>query len=264
MFAEDKKTMIVSIITPTYNCENSIDSTLSSVAKQSSDRIEHIIVDNMSSDNTLGIVNKYHNKYDLKVHSEPDNGIADAFNKGIGHARGDWLYFLGAGDTIIDEFVIENMIKILQSKKENDLLVWGNVISVSSTGTEIQLAGNKPKHYLKRYNCYHHQSVFHRSLLFSKYGKFNEGFRICMDYDLMLRIYESILPINYVNIDIAKFMEDGVSSENYLTTLKEFREAQIKNKVRPKYLPFIFYIYSSLKYFVRIGLRQLQFSQNIY
>ena len=100
----------ISIITPTYNSEKSIESCILSVANQTYKNIEHLIIDGQSSDNTLGIVKNYAERFShLRVISERDNGIYDAMNKGIDLAQGEWIYFLGSDDIFYDEHVLEDL-----------------------------------------------------------------------------------------------------------------------------------------------------------
>ena len=91
----------LSIITISFNTENTIEKTLQSVADQSYKNIEHIIVDGGSKDNTLEICNSF--SHVTKIISEPDNGVYDAFNKGLKLASGDVVGFLNADDIFYDK-----------------------------------------------------------------------------------------------------------------------------------------------------------------
>ena len=89
---------LFSIITVCYNAADTIVPTLRSVAKQSFTLYEHLVIDGASMDDTLARVDKYATPR-TRVFSEPDNGIYDAMNKGMGQATGDYLIFLNAGDS---------------------------------------------------------------------------------------------------------------------------------------------------------------------
>lgn len=89
---------LFSIITVTYNAAGTVERTLRSVASQTCTLYEHIIVDGASRDDTLAIVAAAHASERRRVISEPDRGLYDAMNKGLGMARGDYLIFLNAGD----------------------------------------------------------------------------------------------------------------------------------------------------------------------
>ena len=93
----DKPVPTLSIITVCYNAAPYITATLESAFTQSFQDFELIIVDGKSSDNTLVLLKPFQSKISLIV-SEKDHGIYDAMNKGVALARGEWIYFLNAGD----------------------------------------------------------------------------------------------------------------------------------------------------------------------
>ena len=94
--------MKVSIITISYNAEKTLEQTIKSVINQTYKNIEYIIIDGGSTDNTLNIINNNEAKI-TKWISEPDKGLYDAMNKGAELAQGDYLIFMNAGDTFVDE-----------------------------------------------------------------------------------------------------------------------------------------------------------------
>ena len=93
--------MKVSVITATYNSGATLRDTLESVLAQSYPDIEHIIVDGGSTDNTMALVREYEPRYNgrLRYICEPDKGIYDAMNKGIGMATGDVIGILNSDDS---------------------------------------------------------------------------------------------------------------------------------------------------------------------
>ena len=99
--------MLISIITPTFNSEKTLDKCIDSVIKQNFDNYEHLIIDNISKDNSEKIVKNYNNNK-IKFLSEKDNGIYDAMNKGIKISKGDYLLFLNSDDKIIDNNFFNN------------------------------------------------------------------------------------------------------------------------------------------------------------
>ena len=88
----------VSIVTPCFNSAPFIRETIESVAAQDYPHIEHIVMDAGSTDGTLAILAEYP---DLIVHSEPDRGAADAINKGLRLAHGEYLTYLNADDVLL-------------------------------------------------------------------------------------------------------------------------------------------------------------------
>ena len=93
--------MKISIITITYNSEKTLENTIKSVIGQNYDDLEYIIIDGGSKDGTLKIAEQY-KKYISVIVSEPDNGISDAFNKGISHATGELIGIINSDDMLAD------------------------------------------------------------------------------------------------------------------------------------------------------------------
>uniref|UniRef100_UPI003B58646C glycosyltransferase n=1 Tax=Noviherbaspirillum sp. ST9 TaxID=3401606 RepID=UPI003B58646C len=100
---DKKKAPLISIITVTLNAAKYLEDCITSVINQSSLNIEHLIFDGGSTDGTLEIINKYE-RHITYWQSEKDKGIYDAMNKAVKKAKGEWVYFLGADDTLLKGF----------------------------------------------------------------------------------------------------------------------------------------------------------------
>ena len=103
---------LVSIITISYNSQKTIHSTLESILKQTYTNIEYLIIDGNSTDSTIAIIDTYltefhRNGIQVKVISEKDKGIADAWNKGLKMATGDIIGILNS-----DDWYDENAVSI--------------------------------------------------------------------------------------------------------------------------------------------------------
>ncbi|RZK98792.1 MAG: glycosyltransferase, partial [Pedobacter sp.] len=93
----------VSIIIVTYNAGQDLQACFDSIRKQASSAIEVIVVDGGSKDNTVDII-RANNDIIATWISEKDDGIYDAMNKAIKLTKQDWIYFMGADDTLLPEF----------------------------------------------------------------------------------------------------------------------------------------------------------------
>ena len=101
----------ISIVTAVYNGNNTIEETIRSVISQTYDNFEYIVIDGSSSDGTIEKLMQYDDQIDYWI-SEPDKGVYDALNKGIDLARGEWIYFLGADDVLVDSNVLKRIFEI--------------------------------------------------------------------------------------------------------------------------------------------------------
>ena len=109
--------MKISIITVALNAEHTIGDALNSVASQSHTDIEHIVIDGASTDGTMRVVNQ-HRAGLSHIVSEPDSGIYDAMNKGLGLARGEVIGILNADDVYQDDSVLS---QVAHAHKEKNI-----------------------------------------------------------------------------------------------------------------------------------------------
>src|SRR5207249_8662492 len=120
---------IVSIVIPVRNGVRTIARTLKSVESQTYTSKEVIVVDGLSTDGTLDVLDEYSNCVS-NVISESDQGIYDAMNKGVLRSKGDWLLFLGADDFLLGPEVLENIFEVfLPRTKSKADLIFGSGLS---------------------------------------------------------------------------------------------------------------------------------------
>lgn len=212
----------VSVITVCFNASGVIEKTIKSVIEQSYKDLEYIIIDGLSTDGTMSIVELYSKHIDYYI-SEPDNGIYDAMNKGILRSTGDYLIFMNAGD----EFIGNNVIDQLVYSSGNISLVHGNIIrcfrkrTIKSSG----IYSDKPSLMDFLYDTFHHQSCLIKRNLFQKYGLYDTNYKLCSDW----KFYFDCVILNgvdckYVDIDVAKFAMDGASTKHKDLYLEERRQ----------------------------------------
>ena len=97
--AQQDNKKVITIITATFNADSWVENLIKSVIPQLTNKVEFIIIDGNSTDNTISLIQKY-KEYIAYWCSESDNGIYDAWNKGIRKATGEWIMFLGADDLL--------------------------------------------------------------------------------------------------------------------------------------------------------------------
>ena len=130
---------IVSIITVCLNSEKFLEQTIQSVISQSYDNIEYIIIDGGSSDKTVEIIKKYERFLRYWV-SEPDKGIYDAMNKGVSHARGEWIGIINSDDWYTPK-AVEWIIKTANENSNADV-IYGDVMHCEEDGTFRRVFGS--------------------------------------------------------------------------------------------------------------------------
>lgn len=209
----------VSIVTVTYNCENEIEDTIKSVVSQTYNNIEYIIIDGNSKDKTLSIINKY-KKYISVCISEPDKGIFDAMNKAIDIATGMWIIFMNAGDTFVNETVIERAF-YNKEYKLNTGVIFGDAYSIKKDKKKLYIS--KPFYLEKtKYRgmgiC--HQSIFCRTDL-AKSIKFDLKYKYAADYNMIMQIYNKGYDFYNLNTPIANYDLTGFSTNNCISQFKE-------------------------------------------
>ena len=215
---------LVSIVTIVYNGEKYIEQTINSVFGQSYKRIEYIIVDGGSKDNTVSIIKKYESKLAFWI-SEPDKGIADAFNKGLKRATGSIIGLINA-----DDWYEPDAIEKVVNNIDGSDIAYGNLKLWRNGKVDFILEGDHS--HLKDEMTMNHPTVFVRKEVYEKFGYFNNHYRCAMDYELMLRFRMNDCSFKHIPFVIANMRWDGVSDTQWLLGCKE--TLLIKNKYLPK------------------------------
>lgn len=202
-----------SIIIPTYNSEEKLDSCLNSIINQSFTDFEVLIIDNLSTDQTLSIVRCYQDSR-FKIISEPDKGIYDAMNKGIQQSTGDWLYFIGSDDSLNNNMVLGEIFDMTYNTSLS--VIYGNVL-INGQIYDGLFDFNKIQ---TKNIC--HQAIFYSRELLIELGGYNLKYHVFSDYDLNLKWffhnkYKSI----YVNKIIANYSANGFSTKYHDTFYEE-------------------------------------------
>lgn len=197
---------VFSIIIPTYNCSSLLKLTVESILKQDMNLYECLIIDGGSKDDTLNVIKDYVEKYkgNFMYISEKDNGIYDAMNKGIKLAKGEYLYFIGAGDTL-ETNCLANVKERLRFDTE---LVYGNVF----VETRKKLIGNSmTKEDMMFFNICH-QAIFYNKNIFKLIGDYNLKYKIYSDNEFNKRCFcNDLIKTRYIDILICNYLGSGIS-----------------------------------------------------
>jgi glycosyltransferase involved in cell wall biosynthesis len=222
---------LLTIVTVTKNCVDTIGLTLDSIGKVKDARVEYIIVDGVSTDGTLEKIYERRNLVDL-ILSEPDNGIYNAMNKGAALASGCFVLFLN-GD---DEFISSDFLALIdilgKNKNKKNIICTTTLVGDRKLPSENLIA--KPR-YLPFFNSVPHPSSFIPRELLSRW-KFSEDLKIVSDYDFFLRCYMSGIIFKIYPYTTALHQRGGASGNTSLS----LSELEIVRKDRLGMLfPFI-------------------------
>lgn len=246
----------VSIITVCFNSDKTIEDTIQSVINQTYCNIEYIIIDGLSTDNTLEIVNKHKDKI-AKIVSEKDAGLYDAINKGIGLATGDIIANINSDDFYIDDNVITDVVTKMEEQKSDTLYADLYYVDAFDTNkiTRNWVSGEYKKGMFFKGWMPPHPTFFVRKSVYNQYGKFNLELKSAADYEVMLRfIHKYECTICYLPRVTVKMRIGGVSNvsiKNRLKANREDKRAWKINGLKPKPYTLIFKPLSKVLQFVK-------------
>lgn len=230
----------LSIICPSYNSSDCIRTLIDSVLMQTCDNYELIVVDGGSKDGTVEILKEYGTQ--IKWISEKDQGIYDAMNKGINLASGEWLYFIGADDSLYNK----NVLNIIQPLLNNSCEVLLCQIYSPSIGLSKSVMTSK----IRWKNIINHQGAIYHKKVFEEY-RYSLEYRISSDYELNLYVWNQGFNIKYSDIVFANHPFTGVSAQAKFSSYLE--EIKIRNKyVKSRTIKTVGLIYSILRYVLRL------------
>lgn len=209
----------LSIITICHNAAATIEATLKQVAAQTYPNIEYIVVDGGSNDGTLEICDRYKSTITTLV-SEPDDGIYQAMNKGIGLATGDFVYFANADDYLFDANVIHNVVAFIQKNPQTDIVYGDHEARFPHTGMQSSIhTPTSPDQMLDAIICFkggcllQPASVFRRTT-FDQVGPFSEEYGIASDYKWFLdALQNNAITFRYCPITLVSYAHGGRSGD---------------------------------------------------
>lgn len=212
------------IITVCYNAEKYIRETMDSLFGQKFRNYEYLIQDGKSSDKTIELIEKYtEGKTEVQVCSQADQGIYDAMNRALKRARGEYIFFLNAGDCLADDMVLARTSEYID--KCNADIVYGDIIQIENEHRERRRFGNLCKndlHFLIG-SCICHQAMFARRELFA--GKnFNTKYEVCADREWLMFQKRNGADLKAMCFPVASVRVEGFSSEHVEELEKETSE----------------------------------------
>ena len=234
----------ISLITACFNSASTVIDTLKSVSKQTYSNIEHIVVDGGSTDSTMALVGQYGERV-VKSISEKDNGLYDAYNKGLSLSTGEIIGFINSDDFYFSNDIIHKVMRVF--KDPSIEACHANLIYVNPFDTKIvkrlwKSWDFKDSDY-KRGSIPAHPTVFLRRDVYERFGNFDTNFKLVADHDFLLRVfYVNKIKSVYIDEPWVLMRSGGATGGNLKSIIKqnlEIRAAQKKNGIHSSLLIFI-------------------------
>lgn len=225
---DDQDGPLFSVLIACLNAEVYMAEALESVLSQDHPSFELVVVDGGSIDGTLAIIRDYAGRADGRLTwcSEPDEGVYDAMNRGLGRARGRYVVFLGADDRMAVG-ALSAVERAAQHHGFPEIICgatrvfgaaepWIQVARVSRTGTRL------PKRPPST-----HQSVFASREALVAVGGFDTSFRIAADYEVYLKLVRHGAREVLIDEVLSEFRLGGLSSRSTVATARDYRDVRI-------------------------------------
>ena len=233
---DENRQMKLSLITVTYNCENTLEDTFRSVKEQKCEELEYIVIDGGSTDRTVEIIEKYDDIITFWS-SSPDEGIYDAMNRGLKKATGDYIGFLHADDIFFSSDTLLNLMSEFREHKPD--VLYGDLVYVNSTDTDKVIRRWESCEFtpglLGKGWMPPHPTLYIKRDVIQDTGFFDTSYRIASDYDYILRLFtQQSLKFLYLPVVIVKMRMGGASNKsvsNIILKSKEDIRALKKNGV---------------------------------
>ena len=228
-----------SIITITYNAEAFLPRTVESVLSQHYSDIEHIIIDGASTDSTISVAQDYmqrsyaaQNGHEVRIVSEPDNGLYDAMNKGLRQASGDYICFLNAGDFFPNANVLDTIVsRSLTGKSRQQLpaVIYGDTDIVDNDGNFLRHRRLAPPRNLtwrsfRKGMLVCHQAFYAR-LDIARTVPYDTRYRYSADVDWCIRVMKEAermgAGLAYVDSVVVNYTQEGQTTKHHRDSLKE-------------------------------------------
>lgn len=212
-----------SIITVCYNAADDLKRTLASVAAQTTDDYEHIIIDGASTDGSVSLlVDAGIADARRVIVSEPDKGIYDAMNKGLGRATGEYLIFLNAGDIFYDSDTLGVYADAIAANNHPGI-IYGQTILVDRSGTMVGERHLKAPEVLTYKSFAQGMLVCHQAMAVLRCiaPLYDTRWRLSADYDWAVKCLQHSRLNVYTGRIMCRYLSEGATTANHRASLIE-------------------------------------------
>jgi putative colanic acid biosynthesis glycosyltransferase len=219
--------MIISVITVCRNDRKGLENTIASMRSQDRDSFEWWVIDGNSSDGTVAWLRINH-QFKGGWISEPDNGIYDAMNKGIGAAVGEYVLFMNSGDQFAEADVISRLVHAIGREEVLPDFVFGDSLDIEASGKSYYRKA-LPVSYIKVGMITRHQAMLYRraSVVHDRYPS---NYKLSGDYALTASVLmKEGVKLLQVDFPICRFSLGGAHDKDRLKALRE--DFEIRSKI---------------------------------
>lgn len=216
----------ITVITATWNCAHTIEDCLTSIASQTHQFIEHLIIDGASTDGTLALLDPKRDQFAALI-SEPDKGIYDALNKGIARASGDVVGFLHADDVYAHPDVLGDIARAFADPSV--CAVYGDLQYVRQADTSQVVRHWQSSPFSAQCLAWGwmppHPTLYVRREWYERIGGFDTRYRIAADYFSVLQLFSQPgFKAVYLPEVMVKMRLGGASNRSLGNIIRKSRE----------------------------------------
>ena len=212
-------TPVISVITVCYNAEKEIVATLQSVKEQTFTEYEYIIIDGASKDKTLEVISQS-GVTPTHLISERDKGIYDAMNKAIALAKGEYLMFLNAGDSLYSANTLQQIADVANGNPD---VIYGDTAIVDVDRNYLHPRKLRPPKNLTSNSFKNGMLVCHQAFLPKRelVMPYDMAYRFSADFDWCVKILSKSKTCTQIEGFIVNYLEEGATTRNHLKSLRE-------------------------------------------
>jgi glycosyltransferase involved in cell wall biosynthesis len=249
----------ISIVTVTYNNAEKLKTNIDSVLSQRFCNIEHIIVDNLSSDGTESLVKEYicRAQYPVKYIREKDNGIYNAMNKGIKASSGIWVHTLNSDDCYYSEKSLSSLN--IEDNKVYDVIANAILTKNEKTGSIISKWVPDYNKEINHYN-FPHSGMIIKKDFYEKYGYYNEKYRILSDSMYCMK-FLPFAKYKIIKDPLVVMLDSGISNKFSFTKSRElfiFTSCYYKGPLKYRIKFIIKNLFMDIKSIFKIFFKKLR------
>lgn len=222
---------MITLVTVTYNAAATIERTLQSVASQTYQEYEHLIIDGASKDDTVAIAQQYCDRDPqggrIHIVSEPDRGLYDAMNKGLRLAKGDFICFLNAGDKLHSPCTLYNIAETARKSHSPVGVIYGHTDIVDAEGAFLRARRLCPPEVLTWKGFRSGMLVCHQSFYVNKAiaQTYDLQYRFSADFDWCIRCLKEAekkgMHNVYLREPLCDYLSEGMTTQNHRASLIE-------------------------------------------